>query len=236
MKKTLIALLVMTGMATAAVPYWEDTTVYNLDGQSSISTSSIGDTTGYIITKTGGDTSPAALIATVDFSLTSFGSANENFVSFLAAANTANSLDAYGFVVNNTGTLSFGRMGTGTITSTTAGCALAQSAAIATLALNTNYSLTLQSHATGTPVGRGNDNFTIVLTNLDDISSTPVRVTTQGFGLNGNAFGSVRIGSNLSTGTLAGTVTKLSIIAPEPATATLSLLALAALATRRKRH
>lgn len=238
MKKTLIALLAMAGMATAAVPYWESDTVYELDSQATITSSTIGETSGYIITKTNNNTSPAPLIMNMEFSLSSFGTVSEHLVSFIADTPYGNS--AYGFNVASNGTLSFGRSGPSNITSTTDASTFDSgfSTTVTTLSLNTNYNLMLQSHATpdadGNP-GRGSDNFTIILTNLDNTSASPVEMTWNGFGLNGNRFEKICIGSNLTGGTMAGTVSKLSIVAPEPATATLSLLALAGMAARRRR-
>lgn len=172
----------------------------------------------------------------MEFTLTSFGSVTEHLISFGADKGTGS--NAYGFAVAANGGLTFGRMGTNNLTSTTAattfdnGC----STAITTLRTDTRYHLTLQSHASGSPVGRGADNFTIVLTNLTDTAVSPVSVTAAGFGLNGNSFANLRVGSNITAGTMAGTVSKLTLVAPEPATATRSLLALAGLVARRRRH
>ena len=123
--------------------------------------------------------------------------------------------------------------------------------AIGTVTANTSYTLSIISSASTTGANgstvspsRGTDNFSVTLSS--DSMTTPVTSTVAGFSLDGNSLGRVYIGGSKSpddSGTF-GNVTSFALSipgtaptpsVPEPTTATLSLLALAGLAARRRR-
>ena len=237
MKKTLIALMALAGVAMADTMNWTGSN-YDLSDLTTISASTIGNTDGWIISKTGSDTSPAPVIVTITFTITQNpGSYDQHFLSFGSDGDTSS--NAYGFKVKTSGQLEFGQMGTNDLIGTGDGVGTGYTCVIAdSLTLDDHYELTLVSKASGDTPGRGSDNFDITLTNLD--TNEVITKTAQGFGLNGSAFGNLFIGSACSSDTdvMKGNISSISICSPvpEPATATLSLLALAGLAARRRRH
>ena len=245
MKKTLIALLALGGVAMANDDLcWTDNTSHNLGQMTLISSGTIGNTAGSIIAEASGRTSPAKFYMSLEFSVTQFADHTVHFLSF--GANAGGSYNAYGFILSSEGALTFGRMGTDNLCDASQITTADNKVDIGILQTDKTYTLTLTSFAdtTGTSYpGQGTKNFLITL-NADEVE--PVSVTAAGFGLNGNNFANLRMGSGYSvpegqTGSaLAGTISSISLLAaapvPEPATATLSLLALAGLAARRRRH
>lgn len=222
---------------------WSATNELQLGTQNTIDNSAIGARAHEIMSRAGGNTSPGYLEMQMVFTLTAVGSDAENLIAFRADAGTG--ANAFGFVVSATGssssaTLTFGRMGTDNLCSGNA-VTLDKSTTVSTaLTLNHQYELVLVSAMTpdGSNIaGRGLDNFTITLKDLTDTTVQTISTTSSGFGLNGSSFARLSVGT-FKTGEvthLTGTVSSLTL-APEPATATLSLLALAGLAARRRRQ
>ena len=257
MKKTLVALLALGSVAMADSIYWDQaysTSGINLNrGDDGVNLSqltegalSVNDISGYFINKVGNDTSPGLGKVDITFTLTDVTTAN---TLFTIAANSDKQA-GWGVTIKD-GSLYLGQMTinagntTSAMHSYTANCT-----AIGTVSANTSYTLSIISNAStlganGATVsaGRGIDNFSITLTSD---SMEPVSTTAAGFGLNGTTINRVYLGGSNSTndnGTF-GTVTNFALsipgtaptpVVPEPATATLSLLALAGLAARRRR-
>ena len=226
MKKTLIALVAMGGAVSGAEVLVES----QVDDLSTPITLSY-TTSDYFISKTGSDTSPAWGEMVITFTLNGLATAGteHNLVNVLSSnigtgQGQSVQYNAYGFYVNGS-TLTFGRSHCNASNSLT----LADNKVVVTdsLAANTTYTLTILSQATGSTVGRGSDNFAITLTSDAGVNITK---TAAGFGLNGEKC----TGFVLGDADLNGSAT-FSANVPEPATATLSLLALAGLAARRRR-
>lgn len=259
MKKTILAMMALSGLAMADSIYWDQTySASNITlnrGDDGINLASltegalvIDDLSGYFINKVNNDTSPALGKVDITFTLTNVTAAN---TIFAIAANSA-SQAGWGVTVKD-GSLYLGQM---TVNSGNTTSAMhnysANCAAIGAVSTNTSYTLSIISSASTTGAngatvspGRGIDNFTVT---LSSDSMTPVTSTVAGFGLNGSSLSRVYIGGSNSTGdsgtfgdvtsfalSIPGTAPTPTPVVPEPATATLSLLALAGLAARRRR-
>ena len=239
MKKTLIALMALAGVAMAKpATMWapedygyvayQTTTDLSLTSSTTINASSFdipygndNAVNGLFIAKDGGDTSPGFAKVVLTLNLTNLDATGNIFT---VQTDAQQNQSGWGFYLGAEGALTFGQTnwngGNPTIHTTKASCG--------TLTAETEYTITIVSNGTGSVVGRGTDNFTITVAaeGLETAS-----YTADGFGLNGNYVNKLMVGSaNGVNGTL-GVVAYV----PEPATATLSLLALAGLAARRRR-
>lgn len=243
MKKTIIALMALACTAMASETMNWSGSDYDLSNQTTITASTIGNTSGWIMdtyvdSNNTSHQTVAPFAMTLTFTLTQLpGSVDQHLVSFGATA--GNSTNAYGFKIKTNGNLEFGSMGTDNITSTTAGTGTSGTTTFSALTTNTKYELTIISYGVentaGIP-GRGKDNFLVTVTNM--VTGTTETKKIDGFGLNHAPFGNLRIGSAIedNANVLKGTVHSISLQSiPEPATATLSLLALCGLAARRRR-
>ena len=227
MKKTIVILASMCACAFGA----ELPTNYTLDLATPETVTYDGEEPLFI-TKTGDDTSPAWGEITLTFSLTETPTASgaHNLVNVRSSnigtgQGQSVQYNAYGVYIDGS-TLIFGRSH---CTAADALTLVDNKVTITTnLTANTEYTLTLTSYGTGTPAGRGAENFSITLT---DVQGNTITKTAAGFGLNGNEC----TGFILGDSDLKGTATFTAAPAPEPTTATLSLLALAGLAARRRR-
>ena len=257
MKKTIIALLALGAVAMADSIYWDQAySVENVSlkrGLSGVNLSSleegaldIDDISGYFINKVDGDTSPALGKVDLTFTLTDVTSTN---TLFTIAANSSGQA-GWGVTIKE-GSLYLGQMTINTDNTTSAMYSYsANCTAIGTVSTNTSYTLSIISSAstkgaddTTVAAGRGIDNFSVT---LSSDSMAPSSYTVAGFGLNGNSLNRVYIGGSNSQSE-SGTYGSVSSFAlsipgtaptpavPEPTTATLSLLALAGLAARRRR-
>lgn len=191
-----------------------------------------------IVYAKGGDTS--AGIVQTSFVLTLTSVKESNILSFRSNADYHNNdginrpYDAFGFTIDANGNLVFSRqsltLNNGALSITPD---VNNTILLTQLNANQTYNITLTSLATpnaqNTP-GRGDDNFIV------SVSSATGKETMSapGFGLNGSYFSELLIGDDNGA---SGSVSELSLsTVPEPGTATLSLLALAALAMRRARR
>ena len=239
MKKTLIALMALAGVAMAKpatffapedygyVAYQTDAAL-SLSSSTTINASSfdfpygnVNTENGLFIAKDGGDTSPGFAKVVLTLNLTNL-DATGNIMTVMTD-NSANQ-SGWGLYLGAEGALTFGQAnwngGNPNIHTAKADCG--------TLTADTEYTITLVSKGTGSVVGRGTENFTITVAAEGIEAAT---YTADGFGLNGNYFSKMMVGS---ANGVNGTVGIVAYV-PEPATATLSLLALAGLAARRRR-
>ena len=239
MKKTLIALMALAGVAMAKpatlfapedygyVAYQTDAAL-SLSSSTTINASSFdlpygnsNTENGLFIARDGGDTSPGFAKVVLTLNLTNLDATGNIFT---VQTDAQQNQSGWGFYLGAEGALTFGQTnwngGNPTIHTTKASCG--------TLTAETEYTITIVSSGTGSVVGRGTENFTITVAAEGIEAAT---YTADGFGLNGNYVNKLMVGSaNGVNGTL-GVVAYI----PEPATATLSLLALAGLAARRRR-
>ncbi len=258
MKKTIVALLALGSVAMADSIYWDQaysaSSITLNRGDDGINLSSlaegalnINDISGYFISKVGDDTSPALGKVDITFTLTDITTTN---TLFTIAANSA-SQAGWGVTIKE-GSLYLGQMTVNSDNTTSAMHSYdANCSAIGIVTTNTSYTLSIISSASTTGAngstvspGRGIDNFSVALSS--DSMTTPVTSTVAGFGLNGSSLSRVYIGGSNSTGDsgIFGNVTSFALSipgtaptpnVPEPTTTTLSLLALAGLAGRRRR-
>ena len=262
MKKTLITLLALAGVAYAAAPVISSPSV--LDDPSDFGYLAYQGTDISLTTTTNVTTSdmslPYGINANVDGLLIANtvdtkadGSATQNngspgFAKVVLTLNL-NSLDSTGNVFTLTGTgngasgdyrgwgISVGTAGALTFARVKADTGINDNQlSLGNLVAGTAYTITIISN--GTPddnglVGRGAGNFDI---SVDDGNSV-ANYTANGFGFNGDHFDKIIIGKGTANGaTGVDGVVSVAVYIPEPATATLSLLALAGLATRRRRR
>ena len=207
----------------------------------------IADISEYFISRENNDTCPGLGKVDITFTLTDVTSTN---TLFAIAANSATQA-GWGVTIKG-GSLYLGQMTINTGNTTSAMHTYsANCSTIGTVTANTSYTLSIISSASTTGTdgstvspGRGTDNFSVTLSS--DSMATPVTSTVAGFLLNGDSLSRVYIGGSNGTadsGTF-GNVTSFALSipgtaptppVPEPTTATLSLLALAGLAARRRR-
>ena len=248
MKKAFFAFVSMLGLAVADTTVWN--TVYESTEDITLGRANKGvalqsDTLlqaldGCFISKVGSDTSPAVGKLDLTFTLTNT-SLTTTLVTFAANSSTQ---AGWGVTVNN-GSLYLGQMTVNSGNTTSAMASYTSNcSSVGTVTTDTTYTLSVISTASTTGTsgavspGRGIDNFLVTLSDGSNTTTT----TVAGFGLNGSTLNRIYVGGSNSmsdTGTI-GTVSQLSlsipgVAVPEPATATLSLLALVGLAARRRR-
>lgn len=231
MKKTLIALMAMAGVTYGSIPKSFCHTVAEQSGLNLSEAITLNyESAEYFIKKTGDDTSPAVGAFVMSFSLTDIpvSGTNQNLIHVRSsdigtAYGQSQAQNSYGFFVNGN-TLTFGKSNCDASNTLTA---FSKTDIFTALEANTTYTLTLYSQETGSPVGRGTDNFAIELTSGQNVLYSG---NLAGWGLNGSKCTGFLIGDV----DLKGNATFKALI-PEPATASLSLLALAGLAARRRR-
>ena len=252
MKKTLIALLALAGVASAAIvttpTTLEDpkdysyvvyegtnlnlssaTTVEGSSMISNIESSDFSSSVGYFISDTKSDAndphncSPGFGKVVLTLNLTNLTGTGNIFSVITAGGAVDNNYRGWGVILKADGALTFARVkGDTTIHD--------QATSLGTLEAGTTYTITIVSNGTKDSngiVGRGTGNFDISV--FDGTTANTYSVT--GFGLNGQYLDKFVIGQASGVnGTLSVTA-----MVPEPATATLSLLALAGLCARRRR-
>ncbi|MGN0835855.1 MAG: PEP-CTERM sorting domain-containing protein [Akkermansia sp.] len=248
MKKTIFTLVSMIGLAAADTTAWE--TVYELTSEEGIAINrgtsgiklesyaaqplTLSNLSGCFIMKTDGNTSPAIGKVDITFSLTDASSAT-TLVTFAADSNSSGK-SGWGVIVDG-GSLYLGQMNVNISNTTSDMNNTDCRTSVGTVTTGTTYTLSVISTASTTGTlypGRGSDNFIVSLS----YGETTTTTTVAGFGLNGNALNRIYIGGSQSSGDTGsvGTITRFALSVPEPATATLSLLALAGLAARRRRQ
>ena len=250
MKKTLIALMALVGVASAAStpvtmvsPADYDYVVYEgtnlnltsvteVEGSAMISgmeTASYASTAGYFISNTildngehNGSPGFSKVVLTLNLTDTT-GTGNIFSVITGADGGIRDTYRGWGINLEADGALTFARVqASGAITD--------NKTSLGTLEAGSTYTITIVSNGTKNNdgiVGRGTGNFDISVFN----GTTTQTYTANGFGLDGSYLDKFIIGqANGVNGTLSVTA-----MVPEPATATLSLLALAGLCARRRR-
>ena len=253
MKKTLIALMALASVASAAVtsaPSVLDDpsdfgylayqgTGISLTTTTNVTTSDLSLPYGMnanvdgllyanTVTGTTNNGSPGCAKVVLTLNLTSLDSTGNVFTLIGTGGNAPNDYRGWGISVGTAGALTFARV------KADAGIN-DNSLSLGTLVAGTTYTITIISN--GTPdangiVGRGTGNFDI---SVDDGNSVG-NFTAAGFGFNGYEFDKLVIGKGTASGaTAVDGVVSVAVYIPEPATATLSLLALAGLAVRRRR-
>ena len=253
MKKTLIALMALASVASAAVtsaPSVLDDpsdfgylayqgTGISLTTTTNVTTSDLSlpygmnaNVDGLLYANTvdqnGNNGSPGFAKVVLTLNLNSLDSTGNVFTLIGTGNNAVNDYRGWGISVGTAGALTFARVNADTTVKD-------NSLSLGTLVAGTTYTITIISD--GTPdangiVGRGTGNFDI---SVDDGNSV-ANFAANGFGFNGDHFDKFVIGKGTASGaTAVDGVVSVAVYIPEPATATLSLLALAGLAARRRR-
>lgn len=236
MKKTLILAAFSLGLSVvaSAATVFTSTDEYDLSSPTSITDSALSG-----LIKPGTDPGTGTIMMWVNLSqLPADGAA----LFGVACGTSANGLNGWGVRVNADGSLQMGRESVGganlnQVGQVGNGAAWSElSSSSASITAGEWFHVTVSS--TG---GRGSSNFTLYINGVQV-------ATSNGFGLNGNSFNNLFLGSSLNGSvsglTVDGTVLDANAIqqimantnpTPEPATASLSLLGLAALMMRRRR-
>ena len=261
MKKTLIALMALAGVAYAGAPVISSPSVLDdpsdfgylayqgtgisLTTTTNVTTSDLSlpygmdaNVDGLLIantvdTKNANETqnngSPGFAKVVLTLNLNSLDSTGNVFTLTATGYNAVNDYRGWGISVGAEGVLTFARVNADTSVKD-------NSTSLGSLVAGTTYTITIISN--GTPdanglVGRGTGNFDI---SVDDGSGSVANYAAAGFGFNGDHFDKIIIGKGTASGaTAVDGVVSVAVYIPEPATATLSLLALAGLAARRRR-
>lgn len=257
MKKTIIALIALSGLAGAydakdnGMKYNATDKDFSLTLYSSASTLSTStlttiattDLSKYVegqdfISVVGSDKSPGLFSVSFSLTLTSLTSTGNIFTitsdgpwDSRGGGNKTSDKVGYGLYLDSNGALTFNRSD---VTATYAVTMDDSKTVVATLGADKTYDIVLTSYAkpdASSKVGRASDNFYISVTPQGGTATT---MNLAGFGLNAeDGLGAVVIGS---ANGVAGSISNLTIKSvPEPTTATLSLLALAGLVARRRR-
>ena len=218
-----ISLTTTTNVTTSdlSLPYGINANVDGLLFANTVDTPNSG-------TGTQNNGSPGFAKVVLTLNLNSLDSTGNVFTLIGTGHNAVNDYRGWGISVGTAGALTFARV------KADAGIN-DNSLSLGTLVAGTTYTITIISN--GTPdangiVGRGTGNFDI---SVDDGNSVG-NFTAAGFGFNGYEFDKLVIGKGTASGaTAVDGVVSVAVYIPEPATATLSLLALAGLAVRRRR-
>ncbi len=229
MKKTLIALLALGGIAMAntytGITFSNDNTGTGLTSLFGLTFNLKAASSDYTVTNTMSDTFPQTLTVTeISFDKAFVFNKNSRYGSGIS------SKDVYLYITDESGTILDISSATAVSASTNssyAGDAVTFTLDCDNIQANTNYRAWFMGTDSGYTVESTGVKTIITTDNLVELRTTKALGTT----------GDLKLLTTAVGGSANSTLSNISIKSiPEPATATLSLLALAGLAARRRRH